>query len=253
MDDLPRLGFDVPRHARHGAYAATALRRFDTVPRRRHDPLPLARAPLRVALAGRHSPRVRWHRAQRPALTSLGNGLNSLASRHATSIMVALLNAAVPLWIVLLRIAGRERVRRHTLWTIPVGLAGVVLLLVPGERPAGTTALGVLLGLGGGLGWATGSYAASRLNLPANPLHTVGLQMLVGAFAQAVLAVAVGETSQLHPAFLDAVAPRARLPDHNRRLLILQRFRMAPPARSRCPRSRRTRSSIPSSRSSSGG
>jgi drug/metabolite transporter (DMT)-like permease len=133
-------------------------------------------------------------------LPGLGNGLNTVAAQHMTSGLLALLAAAVPLWIVLLRAGpGRERVGGGTLAGVAVGFAGVALLLLPGGHPQGTRPLGVVLALCGSVAWAGGSFVSRRVDLPPSPLHATALQMLFGGAAQVVLGLATGEAGDLHP------------------------------------------------------
>jgi drug/metabolite transporter (DMT)-like permease len=53
-----------------------------------------------------------------------------------------------------------------------------------------------------GAGWATGTFAASRMAVPANPFALATVQQLIGGTTLVVVGTAVGE--RLHPA---AVAP----------------------------------------------
>ena len=62
-----------------------------------------------------------------------GNGLVTLAEeRDLPSGLTALLVAAVPLWVVLLRSASGDRPAARTLLGVVLGFAGVAVLLLPG-------------------------------------------------------------------------------------------------------------------------
>lgn len=128
----------------------------------------------------------------------VGNAFNTLAVRHATSVTVALLNAAVPLWVILVRACARERVARVTLITVPLGFAGVVILLLPGGEVGASTA-GVLFALAAGAAWGIGAFASSRLVRDLDPLVTIGVQMTAAGLFQLCLGAGLGEFSDLHP------------------------------------------------------
>ena len=128
----------------------------------------------------------------------VGNAFNTLAVRHATSVTVALLNAAVPLWVILVRACARERVARVTLVTVPLGFGGVVILLLPGGQVGASTA-GVLFALGAGAAWGIGAFASSRLVRDIDPLVAIGVQMTVAGLFQLCLGAGLGEFSDLHP------------------------------------------------------
>ncbi len=128
----------------------------------------------------------------------IGNGLNQVAVHHATSVTVALLNAAVPLWIVLLRGATRDRPDTSTLVMVAIGFAGVALFLLPG-REVETDSLGIALALGASVAWAAGSMASSVLLGGVPPLLAIGIQMVAGAIVQGVAGLALGELPDFHP------------------------------------------------------
>ncbi|MBM3678920.1 MAG: EamA family transporter [Actinobacteria bacterium] len=129
----------------------------------------------------------------------IGNGLNQIAVDHATSVMVALLNATVTLWVVLLRWLGRARPHGLTLGAVGVGFGGVALVLLPG-REVDADAVGIVLALCASFAWAAGSIASSLLVRGIPPLVAVGFQMLVGAFVQALAGIAAGELDDFQPA-----------------------------------------------------
>ncbi len=124
-----------------------------------------------------------------------GNGLVTLAEqRELPSGLAALLIAAVPLWVVLLRAGGGDRPAGRTLLGVAIGFAGVALLLLPGARPQGVPLLPAVLVVGAGVLWSIGSYAATRLDLPADPLLTTVVQMLGGSVALAAAGLLRGES-----------------------------------------------------------
>lgn len=123
-----------------------------------------------------------------------GNGAITLAEqRGLPSGLTALLVAAVPLYVVLLRTVLRDAPSRRTLGGVAIGFVGLGVLLLPGTRPEGVTVGAALLVLGGSALWSTGSVLASRVALPKDPLVTTTAQMVGGAAGLAVAGVVRGE------------------------------------------------------------
>ena len=123
-----------------------------------------------------------------------GNGLVSLAEqRDVPSGLAALLVAAVPLWVVLLRSASGDRPARRTLLGVALGFVGVAVLLLPGARPEGVELLPALMVVGSSVLWSIGSFTATRIALPADALLTTTLQMVGGTVALGIAGAARGE------------------------------------------------------------
>ncbi|GAA2247589.1 MULTISPECIES: EamA family transporter [Kitasatospora] len=132
-----------------------------------------------------------------------GNGLVVLAEQSGVpSGLAALLVAAVPLWVVLLRRATGGHTSGATVAGVLVGLLGLVVLTVPGL--SGEVGLsGLLMVIGATLSWSSGSFLASRLPLPGNPFTASVYEMLAGGLACLPVAAAKGE---LHRLDLSAVS-----------------------------------------------
>ncbi len=127
-----------------------------------------------------------------------GNGGVTLAEQaHLPSGLAALLVAGVPLWVVVLRATGRDRPTPVTVAGVLLGFVGLAVLLLPGARPDGVRLGAVLLVIGSSVLWAVGSWTASRVSLPADPLVTTVVEMLGGAVALAALGFARGESARL--------------------------------------------------------
>src|SRR4051794_27833335 len=122
-----------------------------------------------------------------------GNGLVTVAERHVPSGLAALLIASEPLWIVVLRMATRERISRGTIVGLVVGFVGVAILLLPGSRPSGVAIGGLLVLLLAALFWALGSWSQRTLSLPKDVLSTTAWQMICGGLFMVILAVPTGE------------------------------------------------------------
>jgi drug/metabolite transporter (DMT)-like permease len=124
--------------------------------------------------------------------------LVGVALEHTTSGLAALLYASVPLWIVLFRVVlARQRVPRLTLASVAIGFSGVGVLVAPADAGGSSSVLGVTLVLAGAAIWAGGAFAASRLELPRDPMVSASWQMLWGSVASLVVGVGVGEASGL--------------------------------------------------------
>jgi len=111
---------------------------------------PLLSAGLRFLLAGvvlygwlwfhGGTPRLRIGRRELLACLLIGilffpggNGLVTLAETEAPSGLAALIIAAIPLWVIVFRLVGRERVPRVTLLGVGAGFVGVGILVARGR------------------------------------------------------------------------------------------------------------------------
>lgn len=117
-----------------------------------------------------------------------GNGLVSDAERHVPAGLASLVVAAVPLWLLVLRIVTRDRPPRATFAALCVGFVGVALLVLRGGHGQGVSVVHLLLVLIASLSWALGSWAGSRLPVPADAAAGTALEMLIGG----VLLIAIG-------------------------------------------------------------
>jgi len=126
-----------------------------------------------------------------------GNGLVTVAEQEAPSGLTALIIAAVPLWVILLRLVSHERVPAATLVSVAIGFVGVALLVVPGDRPDGAALWSVLVLLFASLSWAIGSFISGSLPLPDDVFVATALEMLLGGAALLAAGVFSGEASEL--------------------------------------------------------
>ncbi|THA55070.1 EamA family transporter [Streptomyces sp. A1136] len=128
-----------------------------------------------------------------------GNGLVVLGETSVPSGLAALLIAAVPMWLVMLRAATGDRPPPRTVAGVLLGLIGLAVLTSPGI--GGEVRLsGVLLVLAASVLWALGSFSASKLPLPANPFAGSAYQMLAGGIGGILTGLARGEQHALRPA-----------------------------------------------------
>lgn len=128
-----------------------------------------------------------------------GNGLVVLAETDVPSGLAALLVAAVPMWLVVLRAGSGDRPPLRTLAGVLVGLAGLTVLTAPGF--SGEVRLtGVLLVLAASVLWSLGSFSASKLSLPGNPFTGSAYQMVAGGAGGVLVGLLRGEHRGLDPA-----------------------------------------------------
>jgi drug/metabolite transporter (DMT)-like permease len=135
-------------------------------------------------------------------LLAFGNGAVAVAEQTVPSGLAALLVAAVPLWLILLRVGGRERPRLLTWIGVLVGFAGVALLaLSGGDTSARPLSVAVLVL--GTISWAVGSRFSPRLGLPKDPLVASLYEMAIGGTAMVLIGLLRGEAGRLHPAAIE--------------------------------------------------
>jgi drug/metabolite transporter (DMT)-like permease len=120
-----------------------------------------------------------------------GNGLVAVAEQHITSGLAALLVASVPLWLVVLRTAFRDRPRGLTLLGVLVGFAGVAGISLSGGTSG--SAVGVVIVLFGSLCWSTGSFLGARIALPRDPFAASVIEMAAGGAGMLVTGFGLGE------------------------------------------------------------
>jgi len=130
-------------------------------------------------------------------LLAFGNGAVAIAEQTVPSGLAALLVAAVPLWLMVLRLGGGERPRALTWIGVLIGFGGVaVLTLSGGDTTAKPLSIAILLV--GTVSWAVGSRYSPRLGLPKDPLVTTVYEMVFGGTAMILLGVLRGEPGRLH-------------------------------------------------------
>jgi drug/metabolite transporter (DMT)-like permease len=113
------------------------------------------------------------------ALLVGGNGGISVGEQHVPSSLAALVAASIPLWVVIFRRLAGERVSYGTLAGVALGFAGVAVLVSQGGQGAIDPGA-MLLVVAGAASWAAGTFGSGRLRMPADPLVSTALQMLIG-------------------------------------------------------------------------
>ena len=144
--------------------------------------------------------RGQWRNAALIGLLLLlgGNGGVTLAEQqHLPSGLTALLLAGVPLIVVVLRVVVRDRPTARTVGGVAIGFLGLAVLLLPGARPTGVSILVAATVIGSSLLWSVGSFVASRVSLPPDPLTATIGEMLGGGVGLLLVGLVRGEHVEL--------------------------------------------------------
>lgn len=120
-----------------------------------------------------------------------GNGMVALAEQHISSGLAALLVASVPLWLVVMRTAFRDRPHVLTLTGVLVGFAGVAGISLSGGTSS--SGVGVTIILLASLSWSIGSFLAARIPLPKDPFAASTIEMAVGGAGLLIAGASMGE------------------------------------------------------------
>lgn len=129
-------------------------------------------------------------------LLAFGNGAVAIAEQTVPSGLAALLVAAIPLWLMLLRVGGGERPRALSWLGVLIGFSGAALLSLSGGNTAAKP-LSVVILLVGTICWAAGSRFSPRLGLPRDPLVATFYEMAFGGTAMILIGVLRGEPGRL--------------------------------------------------------
>lgn len=140
-------------------------------------------------------------------LLGFGLGNVAVAEEHVPSGIVALIIAALPLWIAIFRTFSGERPSKQNWLGLLIGFLGVALLLKPGSVQAvsgetsSTVVFFMFMVLLGNIGWALGTYLAPRYPLPKNALVFTAIEMFAGGISLTLAGLVKGESIS---DFLDA-------------------------------------------------
>ena len=133
-------------------------------------------------------------------LLGFGIGNVSIAEEHVPSGIVALIIAAMPLWIAIFRFVSGERPSRRTWIGLAVGFIGVALLLKPGSVQAvsgegpSTVVFFMFMVLIGNIGWALGTFIAPKFPIPKNALVFTAYELLAGGVSLTIAGFIKGES-----------------------------------------------------------
>jgi drug/metabolite transporter (DMT)-like permease len=126
-----------------------------------------------------------------------GTGLVTVAERDVPSGLAAVLVAAMPLVVVVLRRLAGEPVPRATTLGVVAGFAGVAVLVLPGNRTPGADALGLAIILVATVSMAVASFVSSRLPVPGDTLVATALELLAAGVALCATGLLTGEAGHL--------------------------------------------------------
>ncbi len=133
-------------------------------------------------------------------LLGFGLGNVALAEEHVPSGIVALIIAALPLWIAIFRTIDGQRPTALSWIGLITGFLGVALLLKPGSvksvngEDSTTVLFFMFMVLLGNIGWALGTYLAPRYPLPKNALVFTAIEMLAGGVSLTIAGLVKGES-----------------------------------------------------------
>jgi drug/metabolite transporter (DMT)-like permease len=125
------------------------------------------------------------------------NSLLFITEQEVPIGLTSLIIASIPLWVLLLQLAARERPDLVSSLGLIVGFGGIVLLVKPG---GGSGSLGyLLLTVAAAFVWALGSFLAPRIPVPRDALVATGYEMLAGGLVLLVVGTAAASPSELDP------------------------------------------------------
>jgi drug/metabolite transporter (DMT)-like permease len=155
-------------------------------------------------IAWRRGPRaLRLTRAELASSAVVGlllpgaNSLLFITEREVPIGLASLIIASIPLWVLLLRLAARERLDLVSTLGLVLGFAGIALLV----RPNGSSgSLGyLLLTVLAAVLWAVGSFLSPRLRVPRDPFVATAFEMFIGGLVLLAIGLSVTKPSELDP------------------------------------------------------
>ena len=130
-----------------------------------------------------------------------GHGLLCWAEQHVPSGIAALVEASIPIWIVVLRTAPRRRMPdRLTIGGVTIGFLGVAILVLSrpltGHVTEPIAAYAALLL--SAISWSVGSLYTRSAPLPNSIGVSTGMQLVAGGVLLMLAGSATGEWGRLH-------------------------------------------------------
>jgi drug/metabolite transporter (DMT)-like permease len=126
-----------------------------------------------------------------------GNALLFIAEKQVPIGLASLIIAAIPLWIVLMRLLARERLDFVGVLSLVIGFAGIAVLVRPGGSSG--SLLYLLCALAAAFMWALGSFLSPRLPVPEDAFAATAAEMVAGGVALTIVSLAVYSPHQLNP------------------------------------------------------
>ncbi len=125
-----------------------------------------------------------------------GNGSVSWAQQAVPSALAALVAAATPLWMLVFS-WKTDRPGPRAIVGLLVGLAGMLLLVLPGWKSGALDLLHLGVLVGGTVSFAAGSIYSRRALLPSDTILSTGMQMLAGGVLLSLAGGLTGERVDL--------------------------------------------------------
>ena len=125
------------------------------------------------------------------------NSLLFITEREVPIGLASLIIASIPLWVLLLRLAARERIDLLSTLALLVGFAGIAVLVKPGGG-SGSLAYLLLTVLAAVL-WSIGSFFSPKLRVPRDAFVATGFEMLIGGVVLFAIGLATAKPHELDP------------------------------------------------------
>jgi drug/metabolite transporter (DMT)-like permease len=155
---------------------------------------------------GRAPLRLTWRELGSAAIVGLllpgGNSLLFVAEKQVPIGLASLIIASIPLWVVLLRLAARERLDAVSVLSLVIGFAGIAVLVRPGGGSG--SLLYLLLTVLAAIMWAVGSFLSPRLAVPKDAFAATAAEMLCGGVFLTIVALFVYSPHELSPSHYSA-------------------------------------------------
>jgi drug/metabolite transporter (DMT)-like permease len=152
--------------------------------------------------------RLRLSRAELASSAFVGlllpgaNSLLFITERQVPIGLASLIIGSIPLWVLLMRLALRERVDWISAVGLVIGFAGIAVLVRPG---GGSGSLGyLLLTVLAAVLWSVGSFFSPRLRVPKDAFVATGFEMLIGGLVLLVIGLVFASPHELNPATYSA-------------------------------------------------
>src|ERR1700760_1919067 len=128
-----------------------------------------------------------------------GYGCLFFAEKEVPSGLAAVIAATIPVWVLLGEwlFGGSQRPTAKSLVGVVLGIAGVVLLMLPAGLQSNRFTLSALVLLSGSFLWAGGTVATRYFELPKQLSMSSGLQMAWGGGFLLLISAATGELGRL--------------------------------------------------------
>jgi drug/metabolite transporter (DMT)-like permease len=130
------------------------------------------------------------------------NSLLFITERQVPIGLASLIIGSIPLWVLLMRLALRERVDWISAAGLLIGFAGIAILVRPGGGSGSLEYL--LLTVLAAVLWSVGSFFSPRLRVPKDAFVATGFEMLIGGVFLLVIGLAFASPHDLNPAAYSA-------------------------------------------------